>query len=82
MAAVTIRYTRRVLGHPDPGAVVTVERTDVVEHLLGQGYAVEIPAEIEIPLMDGSVLVVGAATGIAKRVPFAYEHETESVDGE
>lgn len=45
MAAVTIRYLRRVLGHPDPGSQVTVERTDTVDMLLEQGYAVLIAPE-------------------------------------
>lgn len=47
MAEVTIRYTRSVVGHPEPSSQVTVERTDLIEALLAQGYAVEIPTEPE-----------------------------------
>lgn len=43
--SVTIRYTRPVAGHPEPGSQITVERTDVVDFLLAQGYAVEVPPE-------------------------------------
>lgn len=42
MAAVTIRYTTDILGHPEPGSVVTVEQTPVVDYLLDQGYAIEV----------------------------------------
>lgn len=42
---VTIRYTRKVAGHPEPGSQVTVERTAIVEALLEQGYAVEVTSD-------------------------------------
>lgn len=42
MAEVTIRYVHDVLGHPEAGSIVTVERTDVIDLMLSQGYAVEI----------------------------------------
>lgn len=42
MAELTIRYTRKVAGHPEPDSQVTVERTALVEALLEQGYAVEV----------------------------------------
>lgn len=42
MSVVTIRYTSKVAGHPEPGSQVTVERTEIVEGLLAAGYVVEI----------------------------------------
>lgn len=42
MAEVTIRYVRRIAGHPEPGSQITVERTNVIDMLLDQGYAVRV----------------------------------------
>lgn len=39
---VTIEYVRRIVGHPEPGTVVTVERTELIEALLEQGYIIEV----------------------------------------
>lgn len=51
MAEVTIRYVRQVAGHPEPGSVITVERTDTVDAVLAGGYAVIV--EPEDPVADG-----------------------------
>lgn len=45
MAAVTIRYTADVAGHPERGSGVTVERTDIVDGLLNAGLAVIVNDE-------------------------------------
>lgn len=42
MSEVTIRYIGSVLGHPEPGSQITVERTPTVDYLLDQGHAVEV----------------------------------------
>lgn len=46
--AVTIRYTRDLMGHPEPGSQITVEQTDTIDFLLAQGYAVLV----DPPLTD------------------------------
>lgn len=38
----TIRYTGKVAGHPEPQSQVTVERTALVDALLAAGYAVVV----------------------------------------
>lgn len=40
MGEVTIQYTDRVAGHPEPGSRIRVERTTIVDGLLAAGYAV------------------------------------------
>lgn len=42
MSEITIRYTAKVAGHPEPRSEVTVERTDLVDALLRAGYVVEV----------------------------------------
>lgn len=42
MAEVTIQYRSRVVGHPEPGFVITVERTAMVDAVLAAGLAVII----------------------------------------
>lgn len=42
---VTIQYTEKVAGHPEPGSLITVERTALVDALLAAGYAVQVDAD-------------------------------------
>lgn len=53
MAEITIRYTGKVAGHPEPNSQVTVEHTALVEALLAGGYVVEVDPPLIWP--DGVV---------------------------
>lgn len=65
MAEVTIQYTTKLVGHPEPNSRITVERTEMIEALLRAGYVVEIPPEeatnnIPTDLATGGIIPSGS----------------------
>lgn len=84
MAEVTIRMVRRVAGYPDPGKVMTIERTSKIDRLLRMNFAVEVtdvvPAE---PASTGEGVPTDLTTGgtvvTSETVVLAEDGQTETV---
>lgn len=65
MAEVTIVYRQQVLGGPEPGYVLTVERTPEIGHALRAGYAIEMHlADGEPHLLQADINDSGAAVSV------------------